>query len=245
MLAFVPLSIISLYALYRSNMSVALPHLNEQRLDLLLASMFKEHRHSRKQQLTLVLTLDDNVLPNVLSPTDVAHEETFIRRYRSPYHLSLVVEPSLDRFSRVNAPRTHFPQRMREQSFSRPHAHLLCLVGDALADIRVDDEGKDRPHAQPSLALFFVDNSSALDILRGYYHAYCIRQLVQDNPMLRISGHHFYLVVERTRAFVNSTFDQLCSRLLSKGWSLDHVFLADKERRLRVGRDLDDFNNYF
>eukprot|EP00050_Salpingoeca_kvevrii_P008650 m.304263 g.304263 ORF g.304263 m.304263 type:complete len:488 (+) comp16730_c0_seq1:76-1539(+) len=202
--AFVPLSILTCYANYKSNAIVALPTLNIQRFELLLSDLLR--------QITLSSTAAgrmDNVNAAELqcaTPHEVAELESFVWHPKQPFGAPLKINPDLEQFLMAHP---HALTGFLGQQSTQVTPELLVSKQYAL-------------HAPPAgaVSLWFVDSSSAQDHFEGLLLASVVR-------LQRTSGPTDLAECNRW-CTVNAQY--IMDLAEAAGWKCNTVFLPNAER---------------
>jgi len=160
--------------------------------------------------------------------------------YRSRCSVALFMEPSFDSVLRA-APPSGMPDLIKQIQQGKD-AKYLVYPGRFQAHRRwwqqrttvvVADEGRS------SVALWFFNDASPPDILKGLFHSAVVRRLLSQRQQTSHGEPLFDPATDgvATTRFVEHSFQQFSSQLEQAGWTLTHLFLAEDHQRLEVQLD--------
>ncbi|KAK9768492.1 hypothetical protein K7432_000831 [Basidiobolus ranarum] len=201
---FIPLSILSIYANYRSNLVVTTPSLNLQRAEILFENFL------RKSQ--------DGV--EALTPAEVAHEETFVKMYRSVFRVPMILEPKLHRCMR-KLKTEDVAQALSSNNLNYPEKYYTLIH---------------RTADSPQVYLWYDSKAKSADIMKGLLHACLIRKELESIPVNQLNSSKSTELIRNTHIQVDQGFTQLHHALLQKGWDLENVFVSSGDRHLDISR---------
>ncbi|CAG8465616.1 11092_t:CDS:2 [Paraglomus occultum] len=163
LIAFAPFSFFNIYASYCSNLYVTTPTLNIPRAELIIHTVLRNLTASKELPNVKGVSLD-NQIP---TPKKISLKESFVGKYISPFDIPLLVEPSIHHYTspmyagelRDALDQTQFVRK--EEYFILPH------IGIQHSKFR-----------KANVVLWFTDNASTRDFIKGFYHACVLRYFV-------------------------------------------------------------------
>ncbi|KAL1923666.1 uncharacterized protein VTP21DRAFT_8646 [Calcarisporiella thermophila] len=197
--AFVPLSTYTLYANYKSSLHVITPTLNIPRTEIIFHRVLSQIFDER-------LNNPKEVARAVLTPVEVAKRECFVKRYKTPF----------SRIVKIQSPLNEVPNSeelicaIRQENLEQNEKYYLLLSNQAVR-------------------LWFTDDATSLDIIKGFYHS-CVLRFAKE----KIEGEEAIAA----HRWVNETFPPLIRELVARGWDVESLFLIENDRgSLRIESD--------
>src|SRR5437660_1589084 len=170
-ITFVPFSIFNIYGNYRSSLYVTTSTLNIPRAEMifhnLLTNQFQFHNHNHHDHQSTITTSSTRNLV-VSSPEEISYKETFIRKYKSPFSIPLLIEPALHHYTSEKYSFNIF-LALNQNGFIHSEEYFIMNV----------------PHQkynkQHLLILWFSQNSKPTDMIKGLYHVCALRYYLDNN----------------------------------------------------------------
>jgi hypothetical protein len=225
MAAFVPFSIISLYANYKSSHAVELRGLNLQRAELLMAAHINGRvANTQSSTKSRVLSGRDGrpyAIPDeplVLSPADVAPMEVFVGRHKSPFASELFLEPLLRDIVGESCDQERLASLLGNRAFVAEENYMLAVVpssGGGVGEV-------------PAVALWFRDDSNPRDQFAGLLHACHARWLLErdaakaDGDVIGATAS----VVSEAHASARADMPAVWAKVERHGWIRDTMMFA-------------------
>eukprot|EP00127_Corallochytrium_limacisporum_P000278 Clim_evm25s9 gene=Clim_evmTU25s9 len=286
MASFVPLALLTVYGNYRSNELIRMNTLNLQRAERALDTYFncvREGPHPRQQESKIKREmhgtsakhakwsrhepdafckwlLDDghneqmqriarNAMPTV---SEVADQETFVWAYKSMFGRSnLRLEPGLLKYTEETYGRGVQPEILERiltnSNLNHPEPYAIDMVLPVPGRTKV---------SKPQVAVWFTEDATASDVLRGFFHASCLRN-VMENDLLReqvmtsvqnscgterveaaVGAVQAFdgtaPMVRMTHTFVKKNIDNFVASLCGSDWHIENLFISDRAARIRT-----------
>ncbi|KAL2919735.1 hypothetical protein HK105_200650 [Polyrhizophydium stewartii] len=217
--AFVPLSLLNLFAAYKSNRAVVTRHMNIERAELTLRAVLDNPVSQRITPPASVATPSPAEKLVAPTPFDISRRETMFGWRKHPFRVALRLEEPVD------APRCPLATMSVEGmiAFSAGFGDLaaqryrICVASDA-----------------ETVWLWFLDTADHEDVTRGFIHACAVRHALETG---RASAHAGWLRNSPADAYLVSSarVDNILAALVAAGWDIAHTHLGDRNRRLHVG----------
>ncbi|KAG0227134.1 hypothetical protein BGW41_003953 [Actinomortierella wolfii] len=218
-LTFLPFSIFNIYSNYRSSQFVTTPSFNIPRTETVFYTLL--------QKLVATNTLHappaflysvDSIEKYILSPEDIAEDEVFVRKYKSPFRVHVDIEPDLATFASEHGTavldRALTQKDLEQPPVGRRERYYIATAGVSTK--------------KPTVAIWFDRRAKTSDILRGFYHACTTRLLLESE--VDISPAERETVVHRAYEHVRRATPSLMEALVNRGWDTDSHFLTDGDR---------------
>lgn len=231
---YIPFAAISLHALYMSNIAVILKTLNGQRADLLIQGYLDACERAAQGSFQSLCdeTASTWSRPEVLSPGQVSEKEVFIVRSQSACRVPLCLEPSLDDILRITPESdvtSLFCQIPPSSSSTRSQSYLLLPGHFKPRRFWLKGVVPDPSKSTVSVGLWFLEEATEIDVVRGFFHAGVLRKLIEQRGSFDVEEDF-----ETTQRFVDAHFPHFQSSLVRAGWHLEHHFLAEDQARVRI-----------
>ncbi|KAJ3355424.1 hypothetical protein HDU83_003401 [Entophlyctis luteolus] len=243
---FSPLCAFNLFCCYKSNSVVATSTLNVERGEIALQQYIRTILPNAFVYENASSTLCGTETESILSVAAVAQKESFVFSYKSIFDLMLVLEPNLLK---------HLSNMDVDDSTT-----LLSGLDGLNYRLLLSDR---EPEVLPRLSrfkigpkkgnlhvcLWFLEGSTPLDHLKGFYHSCLSRQLFLDrneinrnrqssqsllNRDLLSLQKEFRRAVVDTRSLAESTFSRVVERLIQQGWHVAFNHFGDKDKRIQI-----------
>ncbi|KAJ1966037.1 hypothetical protein GGI12_000355 [Dipsacomyces acuminosporus] len=236
-LGFIPISLASIWANYKSLSYAITPTLNLERA---------------QNMVNGAITADDGRLvfnPSMLrSPRHVSATERFMKEI---HHVApdgqlpgIVLSPALDKLH-------HELPRHRHGSSENRATAIARMVSEAFEQPNSQTCGNNyyvgylansaaHHSANGNLYIWFSTHASSSDILLGFYHAMALRQLLGTKTVARgnaseaSSAEAAALLKIQSQEFARRTFDEFCTAAAQKGWDLSTMYFAKKSKMVDV-----------
>ncbi|CAG8609907.1 1194_t:CDS:2, partial [Paraglomus brasilianum] len=213
LIAFMPFSFLNIYASYYSNLYVTTPTLNIPRAELIIHTVLHNLTVSEKL-LNVKGASPDNQVP---TPKKISQKESFVGKYISPFDIPLLVEPSIHHYtSPMYADELHnaLDQTQfihKEEYFILPHTGHSKL-------------------RKAHVVLWFTDNASTRDFIKGFYHACVLRYCLGESKLIpEMNDRRLHNLITNTHDWVNVTFDSFFGELDRQGWDTECIFFVERD----------------
>ncbi|KAG0222450.1 hypothetical protein BGW42_006600 [Actinomortierella wolfii] len=218
-LTFLPFSIFNIYSNYRSSQFVTTPSFNIPRTETVFYTLLQKlvatnALHAPPAFLYSV----DSIEKYILSPEDIAEDEVFVRKYKSPFRVHVDIEPDLATFASEHGTavldRALTQKDLEQPLVGRRERYYIATAGVSTK--------------KPTVAIWFDRRAKTSDILRGFYHACTTRLLLESE--VDASPAERETVVHRAYEHVRRATPSLMEALVNRGWDTDSHFLTDGDR---------------
>ncbi|KAI9209249.1 vitamin B6 photo-protection and homoeostasis-domain-containing protein [Polychytrium aggregatum] len=254
MLAFVPLSALNIWSTIKSNQWVITRTLNVERGELFMSEVFVAGDLPKSvspdatgdrvdHALSLaVVGLDPAFVP---SPESISSKEHFMDSYASCFVAPLLIEPPMAPYVESFGPAesafifgTSWAKADEKRGDARlpqsqPKYRTMIVPGPI-------DPAKDA--ATPGVALWFLEDATGADTIKGFFHACIIRKMLEGVPRsswetAAASGSLEELrmgIITRAHEVLESRFDDIRDAMKQKGWVIEKSHLADVNSRICI-----------
>ncbi|KAJ3159331.1 hypothetical protein HK101_001105 [Irineochytrium annulatum] len=237
MVAFIPLSVANLWFAYKANLAVVTRSVNVERGELALKGVIRTALSNPAASTSLTPRVIESVvsegkhpepLASVLrasipTPEEIGKLEGFVMPYRSVFAVRLDVEPPLaaSDLDAVGGPSD-------AMAFAEGLNGGRYVGGEGYRIVAVPSTDEMR------LCLWFLDGSTPSDHLKGFYHACCIRSIIEEERDMKDSGAGLLEgdVLKRATDVFLASSGIVLEGMEEKGWMLEHTHLADGNARL-------------
>ncbi|KAL1920349.1 uncharacterized protein VTP21DRAFT_1495 [Calcarisporiella thermophila] len=144
--AFLPFSVLTLYANYKSSLYVITPTLNITRAELVFWQVLT---HFSPTKRVLNAKEMEQIIPE---PREIAMTEPFIKSFRTPFPVPIRVQPPLD----ITPSVSELTSILLQQTFSEPEHYYIHSTSH---EVRI----------------WYDDHASSSDLVKGFFHACVIR----------------------------------------------------------------------
>ncbi|KAJ3110519.1 hypothetical protein HDU96_006505 [Phlyctochytrium bullatum] len=209
---FVPLSAFNLWSAYRANLSVVTRSLNVERGELALKDFVATL--CRNNDVDTAGMIEQMATAHLPQPATVCADETFVMPFRSSYKTKLDIEGSI--VDVLNSMTTQ----------------------EANSFLSGDNQGHETNYrvywnnSSNTVHLWFLQDSTSVDHVRGFYHACILRQLINDDAGVKSKEEIFHRA-EKTTLFVAG----ISTRTRAKDLAYEFESRRDRSPRDRSPRD--------
>ncbi|CAG8441095.1 12658_t:CDS:2 [Ambispora leptoticha] len=256
-LAFLPFSLLNIYAAYRSNTYVTNSTLNIQRTEMILYPFVKEilkdnvlhkneqgtNQSNEKRQEPLSSELLKNIIP---SPKEISLRETFVRKYNSVFRVPLVMEPTLQHYARDEYADA-LKSAIQHEGFLHPEEYFILHVPEhhLFEKFYTPPQSPSKSFFRPRIllpghkqhiTLWYSVNAKSIDVIKGFFHACALRYAIEHDDMIPFDEREKILMAIRsTHRIVEKSWAGLLNGLVYKRWDIENLFLAEtNDHRLIV-----------
>ncbi|CAG8453755.1 13738_t:CDS:2 [Acaulospora colombiana] len=157
---------------------------------------------------------------HVPTPQNVSSREVFIRRYRSPFKIPLVIGPALRNYTSADHD-DDLRSALKHRGFLHPEEYFI---------LHAPNRHRIQSSRLPHVSIWFSQNAKSKDVIKGFYHACAIRHALEHvDPVSSNDGDHVSDIIKRTHEWIDSSFDTLMDALEENQWDIEYLFLIDNE----------------
>ncbi|KAI8922937.1 vitamin B6 photo-protection and homoeostasis-domain-containing protein, partial [Entophlyctis helioformis] len=212
--AFLPLSMLNLWAAYQSNRSVVTRNMNVERAELSIRAYL------------------DSAGKHAPSPEAIGLQETMIGRRKRPFQVALHLETPIEKSALFTE------QQQQQQTNSQPPAAQQFAMGYGEFGHRayrlyVSNNGE-------SVWLWFLPHATPHEVSAGFVHA-CLVRLALERGDVQARGDGWISGTPLSRLAgsagdigLDAALDAAVRALADVGWDIEHTHLGDANRRLEI-----------
>ncbi|KAJ3119191.1 hypothetical protein HK098_005688 [Nowakowskiella sp. JEL0407] len=216
MTVFVPMFAINLWSAYMANLRVATRSIDVQRGEKVLEKVVVRLVDKSKDVTKISKAQLAALMP---SPENLAPHERFVLPYRSEFKTSLNIEPPIEKvlghltLEEVDS----FLQPVQKENY-----RILIASKNYVSSSWGNKSGRNGR----CVNLWFTENSTSRDLVKGFYHACILRELLT-------LGEENGGYLELSNKIVDRSFDDVWEIMKEKGWDVAHSHIAARNARIR------------
>ncbi|KAG9300399.1 hypothetical protein G9A89_010023 [Geosiphon pyriformis] len=231
--AFVPFSILNIYANYQSNLYVTSSTLNVPRAEMILYDIFS--KTPKNELFNPEIKSISSLIP---TPRNISSRETFVRPYHSLFKIPIVIEPSLHHYHSPTYNKNLF-WALEQKGFCHNEEYFILYVPKHhnLGRKKISWGSIKLPISQQHVALWFSQKAQPKDLIKGFAHACIVRYKLEVDLKMPSESDCVLKIINSTHPWVDELTEGLFTDLVRKNWDIEYLYLAEKEDgRLYVER---------